>query len=91
LTAVSVLLINLGLLIGFGYGLLTTFWQPFLMLLISKLIIDLTILIAVSSFMHQKRLLAYFLPVQILMPFYVVFTALGGLFSTVSWKDRPVK
>jgi glycosyltransferase involved in cell wall biosynthesis len=91
LTAVSVLLINLGLLTGFVFGLLSGSWQPFLMLLISKLIIDFPMLIAVSSFMHQKRLLLYYLPVQILMPFYVVFTALGGLLSTVSWKGRPVK
>jgi len=91
LTAFSVLLINLGMLIGFGYGLLSGLWQPFLMLFISKLIIDLPLLISVSSFMHQKRLLAYYLPVQLLMPFYVVFTALGGLLSTVSWKGRPVK
>jgi cellulose synthase/poly-beta-1,6-N-acetylglucosamine synthase-like glycosyltransferase len=91
LTAVSVLLINLGLLIGFGYGLFFGNFQPFLFLLISKLIIDFPLLIAVSSFMHQKRLLAYYLPVQLLMPFYVVFTALGGLLSTVSWKGRPVK
>ena len=91
LTAVSVLLINLGMLIGFGYGLLSGYWQPCLVLLISKLIIDLPLLMVVSSFMHQKRLLAYYLPVQLLMPFYIVFTALGGLLSTVSWKGRPVK
>ena len=91
LTAVSVLLINLGMLIGFGYGLFFGNFQPFLFLLISKLIIDFPLLIAVSSFMHQKRLLVYYLPVQSIMPFYVLFTALGGLLSTVSWKGRPVK
>ena len=41
--------------------------------------------------MKQKRLLQYYLPLQIIMPFYVVFTAIGGIFSTVSWKGRPVK
>ena len=91
LTAFSVMLLNLGLLLGFGYGLFTGLWQPFLLLLISKLIIDLPLLVSVSSFMHQKRLLAYYLPLQVLMPFYVVLTALGGLLSTVNWKDRPVK
>jgi biofilm PGA synthesis N-glycosyltransferase PgaC len=91
LTAFSVLLINLGILIAFGYGLLSGLWQPFLIFFISKLIIDLPLLIAVSSFMNQKRLLAYYLPVQIILPFYVIFTALGGILSTVSWKDRPVK
>ena len=91
LTALAVLLINLGLLTGCIYGLLTARWQPFLLLTISKLIIDFPLLLAVSTFLHQKRLLAYYLPVQILMPFYITYTALGGLFSTVSWKDRPVK
>jgi hypothetical protein len=41
--------------------------------------------------MKQKRLLGYYLPVQIIMPFYVLFTAIGGVLSTVSWKGRPVK
>jgi hypothetical protein len=91
LTAVSVLLINLGILTGFVYGLLSGSWEPFSLLLISKLIIDLPLLISVSSFMHQMRLLLYYLPVQILMPFYVLFTTFGGLLSTVSWKGRPVK
>ena len=91
LTALSVLFINLGLLICGGYGLLTGLWQPFLLLAISKLIIDFPILIAVSFFMNQKRLLGYYLPLQIILPFYVVFTALGGLLSTASWKGRPVK
>ena len=91
LTALVVLLINLGLLTGCIYGILTAHWQPFLLLTLSKLIIDFPLLLTVSTFMHQKRLLAYYLPVQILMPIYVTYTAFGGLFSTVSWKDRPVK
>ena len=91
LTALSVLLMNLGLLIGCEYGLKTGHWQPFLIMAISKMIIDLPLLIAVASFMKQKRLLGYYLPVQIIMPFYVLYTAVGGLFSTVSWKGRPVK
>ena len=91
LTALSVLLINLGILTGFVYGLLSGSWQPFSLLFISKLIIDLPMLVAVSLFMHQKRLLAYYLPIQFLIPVYVVFTALGGLLLTVSWKGRPVK
>ena len=91
LTAISVLIMNLGILIGCGYGLLTGHWQPFLLLSISKLIIDLPLLISVASFLKQKRLLMYYLPVQIIMPFYVVFTAIGGVISKVSWKGRPVK
>lgn len=91
LTALSVLLINLGLMTGCIYGLLTAHWQPFLLLTISKLVIDFPLLLAVSTFFHQKRLLAYYLPVQFLMPFYVTYAAIGGPFSTVSWKGRPVK
>ena len=91
LTAFSVMLLNLGMLIGLAFGLLSGQWQPFLLMLVSKLIIDLPLLTSVSSFMNQKRLLAYYLPVQVLMPFYVVFPLFGGLLSTVSWKDRPVK
>lgn len=91
LAAFSVLLMNLGILTGLVYGLLTGFWQTFLLMSISKLIVDLPLLIAIASFMKQKRLLWYYLPVQILLPFYVVFTAIAGISSTVTWKGRPVK
>jgi biofilm PGA synthesis N-glycosyltransferase PgaC len=91
LTAISVMLISLGLLLGFGYGLLSGHWQPFLLMAISKLIIDLPLLISVAAFMHQKRLLFWYLPVQIMLPFYITFAAIGGVFSTVLWKGRPVK
>ena len=91
LTAISVLLMNLGILIGLGFGLLTGLWQTFFLMSVSKLIIDLPLLLAVASFMKQKRLLWYYLPIQMLLPFYVVFIAFAGVFSTVSWKGRPVK
>lgn len=91
MTALSVFLANLWILMGLGFGLSTGLWQPFLLVSISKLIIDLPLLFYVSGFLNQKKLLIYYLPVQIMMPFYVVLIALVGLFSTVSWKDRQVK
>ncbi|MDP4291879.1 MAG: hypothetical protein Q8908_12420, partial [Bacteroidota bacterium] len=91
LTAISVLLINLGIPAGLVYGLMTGLWQPFFLIWISKLIIDYPLLLAVASFMDQKPLIKYYLPVELILPFYVIFAAFGGLFSTVSWKGRPVK
>jgi len=90
LTALSVLLINFMILISVVIGLLSGNWQPFWLISTSKLIIDLPLLITIASFMKQKRLLWYYLPVQIILPFYVVFTAIGGVVSNVSWKGRKV-
>lgn len=88
LTAMSVFLIHVGLIGGFVFGLLSGMWQPFLLIFISKILIDFPLLLLSSHFMRQMRLLYYFLPVQLLLPFYVLITTVGGLFSSVSWKGR---
>jgi len=90
LTAISVFLTHVGLVIGLGYGMISGIWQPFSLIFVSKLLIDFPILLIATHFMRQKKLLLYFLPVQILLPFYVLITTIGGLCSTVKWKGRVV-
>ncbi|NWJ52837.1 MAG: glycosyltransferase [Bacteroidetes bacterium] len=88
LTAISVFLTHIGLVLGLGYGLITGIWQPFFLIIVSKILIDFPLLVISAHFMQQKKLLLYFLPVQVLLPFYVLITTMGGLFSSVSWKGR---
>ena len=88
LTAITVFLTHIGLVLGLGYGLISGLWQPFFLIFVSKLLIDFPLLVISAHFMQQKKLLFYFLPVQFLLPFYVLITTVGGLFSNVSWKGR---
>lgn len=90
LTAISVFLTHVGLVVGLGYGAMTGIWQPFFLIFVSKLLIDFPLLLVSTHFMRQKKLLLYFLPVQMLLPFYILITTIGGLYSSVSWKGRAV-
>ncbi len=90
LTALSVFLTHVGLVLGLFYGVITGLWQPFFVIFVSKMLIDFPLLLISAHFMEQKKLLLYFLPVQILLPFYVLVTAIGGLCGTITWKGRAV-
>ncbi len=74
-------------LAGFFYPL---FWIFFALFTILKVLIDIPILHRMTTFLHRKKLLWWVLPTEIVYPFYVVFTAFGGLFSKVAWKKRGV-
>lgn len=55
-----------------------------------KAMIDLPLLHSVTTFMRQRHLLKYFIPLTIVYPFYVVIVALAGVFGVVHWKGRKV-
>lgn len=63
----------------------------FLFAFIVKSIVDLILLIPVSRFFNLHRLLWLFIPLQIIYPFYIVFTAFAGLFGKFSWKNRSFR
>ena len=56
-----------------------------------KALIDFPLLLSVSQFMQQRKLMRYFLPLTFIYPFYVLAVALAGLFSTTTWKGRVVE
>lgn len=63
----------------------------FLLFFAIKSVIDLSILIPVSRFFNQLKLLWYFIPLQIIYPFYISFTVILGLTGKFQWKNRSFK
>lgn len=60
----------------------------YIILLLTKWLIDFILLFLVSSFYKRRRILTYFLPVQIVYPFYVMVIGLLSSFFKIRWKDR---
>lgn len=59
-------------------------------LFVLKLIVDIPLLAGVAHYLSQKNLLRSFLPMQLFYPFYIVITAIGGLFGKYTWKGRSL-
>jgi len=60
----------------------------FLLMFAAKCIIDLIFLTDVCARFNQRKLLKVFVPVQILYPFYIVFTGSFGHILPYIWKGR---
>ncbi len=88
-TALIVTFANLVLAFSFAYTIWDfSFLNTFILLFIIKSIFDLLILIPVTKFFHTLKLLWLFFPLQIIYPFYIVFTVIFGLIGNFNWKDR---
>ena len=88
-TALIVTLANLAIATSFIYSFWDNyFFRIFALLFVTKSIFDLTILIPISRFFNQQKLLWLFLPLQVIYPFYIVFTVIFGLIGNFSWKDQ---
>ena len=59
---------------------------PYFLLTLLKFFIDYPLLKNITSFMNQKDLLTWALPLEFIYPFYVVFTAISGMLINVKWK-----
>ncbi|MFC2152485.1 glycosyltransferase [Bacteroidota bacterium] len=91
-TALLVTFTNLIIVLGLIYTVWDfTFLNLYLTFFVIKFVIDLTILIPITRFFKKQRLLWYFLPLQIIYPFYITFTAIFGLIGNFRWKDRNFK
>lgn len=69
----------------------TSFFVTYLLLFFVKSMIDLTILYPVALFFNQRKLLWFFVPLQIFYPFYIVLTVVFGLMGNFMWKNRSFK
>lgn len=92
LTALIVAFTNLTLI----FCLFFSIWNhpvfiKFISIFIIKSVFDLLILIPVSRFFNQQRLLWLFFPLQIIYPFYIVYTVFFGLLGNFQWKNRSFK
>lgn len=56
-----------------------------------KLIIDFPILMSVTYFGNQKKLMWYYLPIQLFYPVYISLTAILSFFSVNKWKGRVIR
>lgn len=86
-TALSVFLFNLSIVFFFVAGFfMPVFWCFYVLYVILKTLIDYPIIRRISAFMKQKKLKFWTLPLEFIYPFYVVFTAIAGMFAKVRWK-----
>ncbi len=86
-TALVVLLLNLGIV---TFSVMALFkpllWLNFVTFVLLKFLIDFPILKNISTFMNQRKLMLWILPLEFIYPYYVTFTAFSGLLSQVRWK-----
>lgn len=92
ITALVVLLTNLILGVSIVYNLFASnaFFYAILFLAL-KSIIDMTIILPVARFFHQQKLLWFFIPLQVIYPFYIILTAIFGLLGNFRWKNRSLQ
>ena len=63
-------------------------WELLLVPIGLKWFFDLTFLLPIMTFFRQLPLLIFFLPLQILYPFYITFTGIRSIVGTFNWKGR---
>jgi poly-beta-1,6-N-acetyl-D-glucosamine synthase len=66
-------------------------WKFFLLLLVLKIIPEFILLNSLINFFGRRNLWKYFLPAQLLYPFYLVVAALLSQTGTYTWKARRVR
>ena len=61
-----------------------------ILLFVVKCVIDFLLLLLATIFFEEKKLLIWFLPMQIIYLFYVVITGFSGLSKKYEWKGRII-
>lgn len=89
LTALIVFFFNLSIItLFFSAFFIPALWSLYILLTLLKFLVDFPILRNITNFMSQNDLMKWALPLEFLYPFYVVFTAVSGMFLQVSWKRK---
>jgi cellulose synthase/poly-beta-1,6-N-acetylglucosamine synthase-like glycosyltransferase len=87
--AILILLFNMSILSLLLCSAFSNYcFQLWLIAISTKVLIDLPLLISGALFFDKKASLKYFLFLEILYPFYIVFVGIFGLFSKPLWKGR---
>lgn len=82
-TALIVLFFNLSIIsLLVSSFFVPALWSIYILLTLLKFFIDFPLLKNITNFMNQGSLLKWVLPLEIIYPFYVVFTALSGTIFT---------
>ncbi len=88
-TALVVLLLNLSLAVLLAGSLFIHQWLiPFILLFIFKLLADFPFLLSITCFFNKKHLIYYFLITELIYIIYIPYTAITGLLTSFSWKNR---
>jgi cellulose synthase/poly-beta-1,6-N-acetylglucosamine synthase-like glycosyltransferase len=91
LTSVAVFVYCMEMLLFAAAGI---FFAPMLYaasgLFVLKLIVDIPLMAGITAYFGQKKLLFFYLPMQLIYPVYIVIVALGGIFGRYSWKGRTL-
>jgi len=66
------------------------FWPILVLFILLKTLVDLPLLRFTARFLKKEKLLIWVFPLEIIYPFYVVFTAAVGLLSKPVWKGRKI-
>ncbi len=86
---VITLVINvLMILIYIGLPLVEKYRLELLFFLSCKWLIDFILLLLVASFFERRKALFYFIPIQLVYPFYIVFVWVTSLTGRFEWKGR---
>jgi cellulose synthase/poly-beta-1,6-N-acetylglucosamine synthase-like glycosyltransferase len=90
-TSITVYLANFSILCG---GILSFFsdrvFYAFIIIVLTKFIIDFPVLVSITTFAKRRFLLLYYLPLQILYVIYVSLIGIAGNFRRNSWKGRKI-
>ena len=90
-TLLLVYMLNFGLMSCLIMAIVNRyFFITYLLLTLSKTIIELPFMLKVSSFFDKKKICIWFLPMQPLHQIYIVLSGLFGLIGLVEWKGRRV-
>ena len=82
-TALIVLFFNLSIIsLLVSAFFVPALWSIYILLTLLKFFIDFPLLKNITNFMNQGSLLKWVLPLEIIYPFYAVFTALSGTIFT---------
>ena len=90
ISSVLVLFINIFMISSFILSFLDhTLFLYFVLLFGLKLFIDFILLYLTADFFKQKHLLYYFPLLSFIYPFYIIITAILGLFTKkIKWKEK---
>ena len=84
-------MLNAGIVFSFMMGFVyPDFLLLSLYLFLIKVIVDFPILLAITSFLNRKDLLAYYLPLQLVYLPYVLIIGTIGNFLSYQWKGRRI-
>jgi cellulose synthase/poly-beta-1,6-N-acetylglucosamine synthase-like glycosyltransferase len=90
-TLLLVYILNVGLIICLIMGSFNQeFFIAYILITLSKTLIELPFMLKVSSFFEKQQLLFWFLPMQPLHQLYIVISGFFGLVGGVEWKGRSV-